>query len=331
MKILICNYASVFGGQEIFLKSFCDLLKANISECDISFVGSPEELHNRIKCKKFKNDEVYDIVLLNGISAARVHLFDLLKLRKTKFYYIHHSDLLDRQAGTLRVIPRLFAVFFICLFCQKVFFISERNKWFFSLFSWSALFPLNYFPCFSNNDKKLRYSARRFDKIKLLFVGSFTENKRWKTCVDISKYTGMPIKLFGDGRLAENNFDENVTFKGFCNDHFQIYRPGSVLLCLSRYEGLPLVVLEALKAGVPVICTDVGDIKRVLKHGRNGFIVQNHTQSFKIVDEVARYLILLQEDTELYDCMSMNAYESVNNVTAPKQDEFKQFLFGVQK
>ena len=331
MKILISNYAPVFGGQEIFLKSFCDLLKANVPDCDISFVGSPMELYSRMNCKVFESDEVYDVIFLNGISAARVHLLDLVKSRSTKFHYIHHSDLLDRQAGALRVIPRLFLVFFICLFCQKVFYISERNKWFFSIFSWSALFPLNYFPCFSTDEKMPGYTARRCDKINLLFVGSFTENKRWKACVDIAKRTGMPIKLFGDGRLVENNYNENVTFEGFCNDHTQIYRAGSVLLCLSNYEGLPLVVLEALKSGVPVICTDVGDIRRVIKHGHNGFMVQNYTQSSKIVEEVSRYLRSFQEDMELYHSMSVNAYESVNRITAPKQDEFKQFLFGLKK
>ena len=111
-KILVCNYAPVFGGQEIFLKSFCDLLKVHLPECDISFNGSPVELCNKINCKEFKNDEVYDVILLNGISAARVHLLDLIKLGKTKFYYIHHSDLLDRQAGFLRIVPRLLIVFF---------------------------------------------------------------------------------------------------------------------------------------------------------------------------------------------------------------------------
>ena len=81
-----------------------------------------------------------------------------------------------------------------------------------------------------------------------------------------------------------------------------------------------------MKAGLPVICTDVGDIKRVIKHGRNGFIVPNCTNSFKIVEKVGEYVHMLKEDTELYASLSVNAYESV--IKLPPLSDFKDFIFG---
>ena len=45
-------------------------------------------------------------------------------------------------------------------------------------------------------------------------------------------------------------------------------------LCLpSRSEGMPNVVMEALASGCPVVSTDVGDVKRLLKDGVNGYVV----------------------------------------------------------
>jgi glycosyltransferase involved in cell wall biosynthesis len=46
-----------------------------------------------------------------------------------------------------------------------------------------------------------------------------------------------------------------------------------LLVVTSSHEGLPLVVLEALATGCPVVSIDVGDIKQVVRPGENGVLV----------------------------------------------------------
>ena len=47
-------------------------------------------------------------------------------------------------------------------------------------------------------------------------------------------------------------------------------------LCLtSIYEGLPLVILEAMSVGVPVLSTPVGGIPETIKDGRHGYLSEN--------------------------------------------------------
>ncbi len=45
----------------------------------------------------------------------------------------------------------------------------------------------------------------------------------------------------------------------------------------SAYEGMPMSVLEALGSGVPVVATDVGEVRRVVLQGRTGRIVPERT------------------------------------------------------
>jgi glycosyltransferase involved in cell wall biosynthesis len=46
----------------------------------------------------------------------------------------------------------------------------------------------------------------------------------------------------------------------------------TLVLC-SEYEVSPLVVIEAMAAGRPVIATPVGDVERLIAHGRSGLLV----------------------------------------------------------
>ena len=51
----------------------------------------------------------------------------------------------------------------------------------------------------------------------------------------------------------------------------------------SLWEGGPLVVLEAMAAGLPVVATDVGDVSSMVVDGETGFVVQPSRS-----DELAR-------------------------------------------
>ena len=68
---------------------------------------------------------------------------------------------------------------------------------------------------------------------------------------------------------------EDVAFTGFLKGKAKVdcYREGSVFCFLSYTEGMPNAVLEALAMGLPVVSSDAGGLKDILRDGENGFIV----------------------------------------------------------
>lgn len=56
----------------------------------------------------------------------------------------------------------------------------------------------------------------------------------------------------------------------------QWLRAADVFALSSAYEGMPMALLEALGSGLPVVTTDVGEVKRVVRTGGNGEIVASH-------------------------------------------------------
>lgn len=61
-------------------------------------------------------------------------------------------------------------------------------------------------------------------------------------------------------RVEERQLKNRIRFLGFCQDTGSLYAAGDAFVLSSRSEGLPMVILEAMMAGLPVVATRVGGI-----------------------------------------------------------------------
>ncbi len=74
--------------------------------------------------------------------------------------------------------------------------------------------------------------------------------------------------------LAEDlGLGERVHFLGFRSDASALMRSVDVLVVPSVTEGSPLVTLEAMAAGVPVVASAVGGIPDQIRHGKEGLLI----------------------------------------------------------
>jgi glycosyltransferase involved in cell wall biosynthesis/ubiquinone/menaquinone biosynthesis C-methylase UbiE len=115
------------------------------------------------------------------------------------------------------------------------------------------------------------------DALLVGFIGRFTEQKNPMAWLDVADAIGQERKeiyfvMIGDGELLEAcrtkasrlRIADRIHFLGY-KAEIQFYIAAlDVLLMTSGYEGLPLVVIEALMCGVPVVASDVGAIRECL-------------------------------------------------------------------
>jgi len=115
---------------------------------------------------------------------------------------------------------------------------------------------------------------------------------------------GQQVKavLVGDGPCRGNleslarelGVADRVLFLGTRHDVSRLYGVMDIYCLSSRYEGLPLTLLEAMACSRPIIGTDVLGIRGLIRHGHNGLLVADDNP-----EELKDALILLGRNPEL--------------------------------
>lgn len=90
------------------------------------------------------------------------------------------------------------------------------------------------------------------------------------------------------------NLEKYMFFTGFVSDASRYLKAFEFLILPSRTEALPLTVLEAGLAKVPVLASNVGGIPEVIEHSVTGFLFEKENE--KELQEQIMHIIVLSED-----------------------------------
>jgi len=122
----------------------------------------------------------------------------------------------------------------------------------------------------------------------VLFAGRLQKQKNPIRLIDtfaeyLRKNGSACLIMIGDGNLKacvesyikKLSIGDHVVLLGNVNQETLagFYRASDVLLLASNFEGMPRCVLEALACGLPAVCTNVGEVKRVVIPGFSGEVV----------------------------------------------------------
>jgi glycosyltransferase involved in cell wall biosynthesis len=124
------------------------------------------------------------------------------------------------------------------------------------------------------------------DAFLVAWLGRMTEIKRvddlLRAFADLhARKESAELLVAGDGPLrgrleelaAELGIADRTHFIGFREDVGSVYAAADAVALTSANEGTPVSVIEAQAAGVPVVSTDVGGVRDVVRDGISGFVV----------------------------------------------------------
>jgi len=142
------------------------------------------------------------------------------------------------------------------------------------------------------------------DKLYVVFVGRLTQIKRPDRLVEIAaelkkEYPHVLLLVAGAGELfdatksAAESQELPMTFYGWRNDIARILCASDIAVLCSDNEGIPLTLIQAAKAGLPIVSTDVGSVSDIVNHQESGLLVGCSST------ELANGIKVLIEDADL--------------------------------
>jgi glycosyltransferase involved in cell wall biosynthesis len=158
---------------------------------------------------------------------------------------------------------------------------------------------------------------------KVLTVSRFDYSKNSELMIDIMKEARARGKInelifvfAGDGpslikikeEIENEGFSNHAVFTGMIENLSTYFKNSFCYISTSRWEGLPLAVMEAMSYGLPVIATRVTGNIDLIENGKDGFLYESENSA-----EAASYIIKLSSDKDLWKRFSNAAREKIRN------------------
>lgn len=128
----------------------------------------------------------------------------------------------------------------------------------------------------------LRADPTQSHPTQLVMVARMEPQKDHKTLIQaISGIPNIKLQLVGEGfkqaaiqtQVQTLGLSDYVEFLGYREDIAHILAKAQIFLLISNWEGFPRTTLEAMRAGLPVIVSDVGGASEAVIEGQTGYCI----------------------------------------------------------
>jgi len=164
--------------------------------------------------------------------------------------------------------------------------------------------------------------------LRLINIASFVEKKNHKFLVDVAvelkqRAIAFELTLIGDGALKndvreyakKNGCAEQIKFLGNLDNVNKLLAEADIYVHSATYEPFGLVLVEAMAAGLPVVCLDGGGNRDIIEQGKNGYILKEQNSKLFADDILKIYASKqLYANMSTYARISVKKYD-INNYT----------------
>ena len=276
--------------------------KVKVVEARMPLGGSIKQL---IQCCQLVKKINPDVVHMHSQARYTMLLANMLYGRRYKFYLTIHSDVCDHYAKGWSGLQVRLSGF---VGKSKFITISETNYQQFSTTHprlKQRLIPNGRaLPSLSDKIKEVEQEMQGYrpseDGTMLLHIARCHPAKDQSLLIDsINELTKEGVKValvvIGDG--FDSALGKSITQKAGQNIHFlgtkenvYDYLACADGFCLSsRYEGMPITLIEAYLSGKPIISTPVCGAVDIVKEGKNGCLASGHTKE-EYKEAILRFL-----------------------------------------
>ena len=274
--------------------------------------------------KKEKIEVIFSIAPLTNIMIKLATIGLKVKI----VFCDHHS--LEFQDGRSRKIQRYIGAKFF----DKVITLTEEDR---LKYSQQYNIPITKVDSIYNWIDEVNSNNIKYDKLakKIVTVGRFHNQKGYDYLAEVaikvlSKHPEWQWDIYGSGdkiienalnrKLVEGGVLSQVNFKGNVKGTENIYPNHSIYVMTSRYEGLPLVLLEAQQYNLPIVSFSCPTgPNEIVEEGVNGYLVECYD-----TDKLSEKLLELMEDEVLRQSFSEHAKDNMDKFN--KDKILKQWL-----
>ena len=273
-----------------------------------------------ILLKKSINEAVkqVDPDILIGVSRFKANYISTIKCRAKKIIECHESkyntkyDASEKHSVPVRLFLNIYRrIYFRTIErnADAVITLTEKDKLFWKRAKYVVVIP-NFSTMFISNISDCTPK-------RVIAIGRLTWEKGFGRLIEAwsivcSKHTDWHLDIYGQGSMYDtlntltNTYKaHNLTFHNYMSNISQEYANSSICAVTSYFEGFSLVLLEAIRHGVPCVAFDCPFGPRsIIDDASNGFLVYDGE-----IKLFAERLCRLIEDEDLRKQFSKNAIE----------------------
>lgn len=261
------------------------------------------------KCREIIKKEKIDLII--SVTPGIISIASIAStFLDTKHIFWEHSNLENQTYGKKHLLRQYIGA----SFADKIITLTKRDM-------------NNYINRFRINENRITYIYNYFkpsrivkdyniDSKEIVTVGRLKSVKGYDRLVEVAKLVfehkqDWQWHIYGDGdqekflleKIKEYKLEKNLILKGLSKEIDIILPKYSMFVLTSYYEGLPLVLLEAKTASLPIISFDCPTgPSEIINNNENGYIVENGN-----IREMAKKILDLIEDKEKRIYFSKNS------------------------